>query len=310
MIDIDLRRLRYFTVLAETLHFGQAAQLLHISQPGLSAEIKRFEAQLGVTLFRRSPRTALTHEGEALLADAASVLAGAERFASASAALATGLSGVVTIGSTASVLEDGLLEAIAALRTDAPDLQVLIEEMSTAEAVAALRAGGVDLALGNAPGDRPELTSTRLASAPFALVVPSGRGPAPAPEVPVTRPDSLAVCAGAPFAVFRRSASPRFHDTVRSLCTEAGFEPRFTYRSRTWRSTLDAVSAGVCVALAPEPIARARAAADPRIAVALVLDSELTAETWISSRTDASSAVLDRVEQALIRALSNRGHDA
>jgi DNA-binding transcriptional LysR family regulator len=294
-------------VLADTLHFGQAAQLLHISQPGLSAEIKRFETQLGVTLFRRSPRTALTHEGEALLTEASAVLAGAERFASASSALATGSAGVVTIGSTATVLEDGLLEAVAGLRTDAPDLQVLVEEMSTAEAVAALRTGRVDLALGNAAGDAPELTSTRLASAPFALAVPSGAGPAPAPEIPPGLPARLDACARAPFAVFRRSASPRFHDTVRALCTEAGFEPRFTYRSRTWRSTLDAVSAGICVALAPEPIARARAAADPRVALALVLDSHLTAESWISRRADASSVVLDRVEHAVVRALGATG---
>lgn len=303
MNDLDLRRLRYFTVLADTLHFGQAAQLLHISQPGLSAEIKRFETQLGVTLFRRSPRTALTHEGELLLSEAASALAGAERFVSASSALATGRAGVVTIGTTATALEDGLLEAVAGLRADAPDLQVLVEEMASAEAVEALRTGAVDLALGNAAGDSAELVSTRLASAPFALVVPSARAPEPAPGIPTDGPRSLAACAQAPFAVFRRSASPRFHDTIRALCTESGFEPRFTHRTRTWRSALDAVSAGGCVALAPEPIARARAASDPRVDVALIVDSHLRAESWISRRADSSSAVLDRVEQAVIDAL-------
>src|SRR5699024_1056907 len=145
MTDIDLRRLRYFTVLAQTLHFGRAAMLLHISQPGLSAEIRRFEKQLGVTLFSRTPRTALTHEGEALLTEAEAVLAGAERFAASSAALATGQAGVVTVGATASVLEHGLLRAVAQLAGEAPALRLLVEEMSSAEAVAALRSGGVDL---------------------------------------------------------------------------------------------------------------------------------------------------------------------
>lgn len=298
MKDIDLRRLRYFTVLADTLHFGRAAELLHISQPGLSAEIRRFEKQLGVVLFSRSPRTALTHEGEALLADAEAVLAGAERFASASTALATGQSGVVSVGATASVLEHGLLDAVAQLAEEAPELRILVEEMSSAEAVAALRTGGVDLACGNAAADGPDVTSTRLATAPFALIVPTRRRAALASAIP----DTLADCAEVPFAVFRRNASPRFHDTVRALCVDAGFEPRFTYRSRTWRSALDAVAAGLCVALAPVPIARARAEADPRIRIAHVVDSALTAESWISRRAGTSSQLFDRVEQAIIDA--------
>lgn len=298
MTDIDLRRLRYFTVLAETLHFGRAAGLLHISQPGLSAEIRRFEKQLGVTLFSRTPRTALTHEGEALLAEAEAVLAGADRFASASAALSTGQAGVVTVGATASVLEHGLLEAVARLAGEAPELRILVEEMSSAEAVAALRSGGVDLACGNAAADGPDVTSTRLTAAPFALVVPTGGSAALRDDVPA----ALADCAGVPFAVFRRSASPRFHDTVRALCTEAGFDPQFTYLSRTWRSALDAVAAGLCVSVAPLPIGEARAEADPRVRIAHVVASPLSAESWISRRADTSSLLFDRVEQAVIDA--------
>src|SRR5690625_3299500 len=212
MRDLDLRRLRYFTVLAQTLHFGRAAELLHISQPGLSAEIRRLETQLGLALFTRTPRTALTHEGETLLAEAEAVLTGADRFASASAALASGQAGVVTIGSTAAVLEQGLLGAIARLAEDAPELRVIVEELSSAESSTALREGRIDLACGNAPADGPDVTATRLTAAPFALVVPAQATAALRPVSTATgsspAPESLSDCADLPFSAFRRSASP------------------------------------------------------------------------------------------------------
>src|SRR5699024_2121148 len=203
-----------------------------------------------------------------------------------------------TVGATASVLEHGLLRAVAQLAGEAPALRLLVEEMSSAEAVAALRSGGVDLACGNAAADGPDVTSTRLTSAPFALVVPADASAA----LPHGVPTALADCAGVPFAVFRRTASPRFHDTVRALCAEAGFDPHFTYRSRTWRSALDAVAAGLCVSVAPVPIAQARVEADPRIRLAHVVDSPLAAESWISRRADTASQLFDRVEQAIIDA--------
>lgn len=306
MNDIDLRRLRYFVVLAENLHFGRAAELLHISQPGLSAEIRRLEKQLGVTLFSRTPRTALTHEGETLLPEAEAVLAGADRFASASAVLASGQAGVVAIGSTATVLEQGLLEAIAGLAEEFPDLRIIVEELSSAESFTALRECRVDVACGNAPADGPDVTSTRLTAAPFALVVPTQPTAALRPVSSTAEtgssPQSLADCAELPFAVFRRSASPRLHDIVRALCREAGFAPTFTYLTRTWRSALDAVAAGLCVTLAPHPVARSREEADPRVRIAQVVDSDLRVESWISTRTGATSQLSERVEQAVVNA--------
>src|SRR5699024_11372673 len=105
--------------------------------------------------------------------------------------------------------------------------------------------------------------------------------------------------AGLPFSVFRRSASPRVHDAVRALCAEAGFEPRFTHRSRPWRSALDAVAAGLCVSVAPEPIARAHAARESNLIIAEVVASEHRAESWISRRADGPSVLIDRVEAAI-----------
>lgn len=78
-MDVDLRKLRYFVAVAEALHFGRAAESLHIAQPVLSRQIRALEDELKVQLFvRDTRRTELTRAGEQLLADARPLLAGAQ----------------------------------------------------------------------------------------------------------------------------------------------------------------------------------------------------------------------------------------
>ena len=77
-MDVDLRKLRYVLAVAEELHFGRAAQRLHIAQPVLSRQIRMFEGELGAELFVRDRRhTELTPAGEQLLHDAKPLLASA-----------------------------------------------------------------------------------------------------------------------------------------------------------------------------------------------------------------------------------------
>lgn len=79
-MDLDLRLVRYFVVVADELHFGRAATRLHVSQPALSKQIRKLEDQLGARLFVRDSRhVALTVRGEAFLRDARELLTLAER---------------------------------------------------------------------------------------------------------------------------------------------------------------------------------------------------------------------------------------
>src|SRR5437764_3333892 len=78
-MDLDLRKLRYFVAVADTLHFGRAAEQLHIAQPVLSRQIRALEQDLGAALFTRdSHGVVLTDAGKQLLADAAPLLASAD----------------------------------------------------------------------------------------------------------------------------------------------------------------------------------------------------------------------------------------
>jgi len=80
MADVDLRKLRYFVAVAGELHFGRAAEALHIAQPVLSRQIRALEDELKAQLFVRDKRaTELTPAGRQLLADAGPLLASADR---------------------------------------------------------------------------------------------------------------------------------------------------------------------------------------------------------------------------------------
>lgn len=119
---MDLRRLRYFVVLAETLHFGRAALRLSIAQPPLSHQIRVLEEELGARLFdRNNRRVELTAAGMALLPEARALLAQAEKASTIAARVERGELGELRIGFTsAAALTQVIPRLILAYRRDWP----------------------------------------------------------------------------------------------------------------------------------------------------------------------------------------------
>ena len=171
---VNLRDLQYLVALAETRHFGRAAHQCHVSQPTLSAQLKRLEEYLGVTLIERRPRdVALTTAGEAVLERARRMLRDAEDIRTLTRASQDPLGGQLKIG-LIPTLAPYLLPRIAPrLQRALPKLQLLLHEHQTAPLIARVVDGELDLALLALPTDTRGLESRSLFAEAFLVAMPN-----------------------------------------------------------------------------------------------------------------------------------------
>src|ERR1700754_3252154 len=152
---MELRHLRYFRAVAEELHFGRAAQRLHIAQPPLSQQIRQLEGELGVNLLTRSTRKVeLTPAGAAYLKRAIAVLDAVDEAGRQARRIAEGIEGYLAIGCVGSATYSVLPRMVRALRDELPHVEIGIRgEMLAPAQLEALRAGDIDIALLRPPVD-------------------------------------------------------------------------------------------------------------------------------------------------------------
>jgi DNA-binding transcriptional LysR family regulator len=177
IVDVELRLMRAFLAVAEELHFGRAAERLHIAQPALSQQIQRLERQLGLRLLDRSSRAvALTPAGETILAEVRSTLTAADRTVAVARRIASGERPELVVG----FLAQGAAEEMAAILSDfrarQPQVVVRMRAMRFTDHLAALHTGELDLSLLRPPYGADELTGIdmiRLWSESRVAVVPA-----------------------------------------------------------------------------------------------------------------------------------------
>jgi DNA-binding transcriptional LysR family regulator len=171
MADVDVRKLRYFVAVAEQLHFGRAAEALHIAQPVLSRQIRALEDELKVQLFVRDKRgTELTPAGRQLLADAGPLLASADALRRRVTRAARG-PGLFTIGFMPGLI---VTEAIRALAGYHPRLTVNVLRTNWDDQTAVLHDGRADVSYIRLPVDQSGLQVQALLAEPRVAVFPVG----------------------------------------------------------------------------------------------------------------------------------------
>jgi DNA-binding transcriptional LysR family regulator len=252
MIHImDLRRIRYFIVLSEELHFGRAAQRLNMAQPPLSQQIRTLEEELGARLFDRSNRRVeLTAAGKALLPEARALLAQAERTGIVARRAQRGELGELRIGFTGSAAFSTLIpQLIFAYRRRLPQVHLRLEELTTQQQLTAMLERRLEVAFVRGttrPELPPRLQATRLFEDSLIAVLPP-QHPLAAREEPL----SVSQLESEGFVMYPRESGTGVYDQIIALCRQAGFAPRIAQEARELATIVGLVAAGLGVAVVP-----------------------------------------------------------
>lgn len=219
-MKLELRQLRYFVAVAETLNFTRAAERVFLTQPALSHQIRRLEETLEVKLFRRSSRhVELTDAGQELLRLAKETLETLERGVAEIRRKAGAERGRFRIGFTEYANYSAIPQVVTRFAETHPDLLLEQREGSTLEQITALKAGDLDAGFFLATLNDEALESVILWSEPFVLVLSETHPLARLESVPVRALD------GERLMVNARSISPGTYDYILELCRRAGATP-------------------------------------------------------------------------------------
>jgi DNA-binding transcriptional LysR family regulator len=241
---VELRQLEYFVAVAKHRHFGRAAEAAYVSQPALSQQVQRLEAELGIALLRRTSRgVELTPAGEELLGRAEAILAEVAQARGAMDEHAGVVRGAVRVAATtADALQ--LPDVLAAFHREHPGVRLALRHASASEVPALLRKGAVDLAVLSLAGEAADgLTVTPLADEPLRAIAPPAE---PFGAVAVAIDDLR----GRPFVLGEPGTALRA--TVMDACQEHGFSPVPLLEVSDPTTVRFLVSAGLGVSLVPQ----------------------------------------------------------
>jgi DNA-binding transcriptional LysR family regulator len=247
---MNLRQLRYFCVLAETLNFHKASERLNISQPPLTVAIRKLESELGAQLFERTSRgVILTDAGEAALPSARAAIEQAESVREAVRFGAAGIIGRLRVGFVGSAVCELLPRIVLAFREVYPLVELMLVEMTSVDIVQEIAGGTLDVGLVRLPvmDSTPvviDVVETDTLVAAMAVGLVSRR----------RRSVRLRELSEYPFIMFKQISV--LNATVRLACEGAGFTPRVHQEAIQLQTILSLVQAGLGVALVPARTAR------------------------------------------------------
>lgn len=170
---LTLRDLQYLAAVADEQHFGKAAIVCHVSQPALSAQIKKIEDFLGITLFERSNRrVVITSAGEKIVAQAKVVLEEAQKIVELAKGMSKPLSGNLRLGAIATLGPYFLPYLLVPIRKQYPEVKLMIKEGLTDNLISDLRTGKLDAVLAAPTFSTYGLKTFPLFIEPFILAAP------------------------------------------------------------------------------------------------------------------------------------------
>ncbi len=250
---IELRHLQYFRALAETLHFGRAAERLHISQPPLSRQIALLEDELGVKLFDRSRRhVELTDAGQRFYLDTGTVFAAFEQAKRNALAAARGAAGELSVGfmmSTAYSVTPAITRRYAA---QYPQVNLKLTETLPMDLAQDISSGHKDVAIMYRPQDCSGLETVTIYREEMTVVLPPGHRLL---EQPLIDPRDLVA---ETFIIVPRRIAPALHDMIVNYCLQHGVTPNVGLEINMQQTIVNLVGEGLGIAIVPRSMRNMR----------------------------------------------------
>lgn len=245
MSDLKLKDLRYLVALADERHFGRAAQRSFISQPTLSAQLKKLEDYLGVQLIERQPKqVALTEAGEQIVARARRILEASDEVVTLARAHRDPLSGKLRVALLPTIGPYLLPRVSRELRKALPRLELRLYEYQTAQMLEKLHAGQVDLGILALPVDLEGLDSKALYEEPFSVALPEHHR--------LTRKQSLRVADLKDEPLLLLEDGHCLRDQALEVCSGIGMQEKQDFRATSLETLRQMVATGAGVTLLPE----------------------------------------------------------
>jgi DNA-binding transcriptional LysR family regulator len=249
--DIELRHLRYFVTVAEELHFGRAAQRLHLSQPPLSQQIQRLEEILGTALFARTTRSVrLTVAGEAFLPRARRTLRNMERDLEETRSIGRGEVGSLNIGFVGSAMLMTLPGIFRAYREAYPKVHLRLHESFTSRVIEGMENGSLDAGILRDGDPIQNMRVETIYSEPYVAVLPRSHRCAGQKSI------SPGALRGEPFVHYPQTAGTRAFEKPLSIFDAYGFRPQIVQEASHWLTIVNMIGAGFGVSVAPACVGR------------------------------------------------------
>jgi DNA-binding transcriptional LysR family regulator len=295
---MDLRHLRCFVALAEELHFGRAAERVHMEQSPLSRTIRELEDRLGVRLFDRNRRgTSLTQAGRAFHQEVHRIFNTLEQAKQVAQAAAAGHTGALRLAVSDDVAQPRLAALLALSRVEDPSVEILLMEVPLTEQLRGLRDGTFDAGFSRCQKSTQGIRSYPLWKEDLVVVIPSRHPLLSFPNIP------LGELIKYPMIVSHPNLCEGYSHQINRVLRKADIRPNIIERTASLEMTLTMVAAGYGVGFAPaEKIAVYRY---PEVAVRPLDTDSAELTTYLLAKSEAETS--ERLDTFINRATRTSG---
>jgi DNA-binding transcriptional LysR family regulator len=283
---MQLRQIRSFLSIAKTLRFGRTAELIHLSQPALSLQIRALEEEVGVRLFERNRRkTTLTAAGLAFRDDAAAALSQLEQAIRRARLAASGKLGLLRIGFVSTAGSELVADIVRQFRELYPEVECSLRNILAGEQVKMLETGSLDIGFLRLPiGAQWTFDVVTVHREPFVLVVPSSHKLAKRKRV------RLREVSGENFVMYERTWAHGFHDLMFGILRDPGIVPNVTQTAGEVPTLISLVHSGMGITITPLSVVKHSAAS---VVACNILDRIPMSEIGMAVRKRTRAPVVD-----------------